>query len=81
MPRLKFFFTKKTLKYIAGADEDRIAGGYDAQNNKPWIAKVWLIKDQFLCGGTLINKRYYQCFFLFKLFNNNKWRMCGLIDG
>jgi hypothetical protein len=43
--------------YIVGADEDRIAGGYDAQNNKPWIAKVWLIKDQFLCGGTLINKR------------------------
>jgi len=40
------------------ADEDRIAGGYDAQNNKPWIAKVWLLKDQFLCGGTLINKRY-----------------------
>jgi hypothetical protein len=46
----KFVLAEKT-------DEDRIAGGYDAQNNKPWIAKVWLIKDQFLCGGTLINKR------------------------
>jgi hypothetical protein len=53
------------LKYIAGADEDRIAGGYDAQNNKPWIAKVWLIKDQFLCGGTLINKRYPRILFYF----------------
>jgi hypothetical protein len=66
-----FLKQKKTLKYIACADEDRIAGGYDAQNNKPWIAKVWLIKDQFLCGGTLINKRYSMILFLFKLFNNN----------
>jgi hypothetical protein len=42
---------------VTVVDEDRIAGGYDAKNNKPWIVKVWLERDSFLCGGTLINKR------------------------
>jgi len=39
-------------------DDDRIVGGYEASHNKPWAAKLWLIKNSFLCGASLINKRY-----------------------
>ena len=45
-------------------DDDRIVGGYTADSNKPWIAKLWLVKGEFLCGSSIINKRltyiYYQ---------------------
>ena len=37
---------------------DRIVGGYDTQQNKPWAARVWLNPIDSLCGGSLINKRY-----------------------
>nr|ALS04701.1 serine proteinase stubble [Pseudodiaptomus poplesia] len=40
-----------------GAD-DRIVGGYDTTINKPWIAKLWLTKTDFLCGASILNKRY-----------------------
>ena len=36
----------------------RIVGGYDVSKNKPWIAKLWLIRFEMLCGSTIINKRY-----------------------
>jgi len=39
-------------------DDDRIVGGYTADSNKPWIAKLWLVKGEFLCGSSIINKRY-----------------------
>jgi hypothetical protein len=32
-------------------------GGYTAAENKPWVAKVFLIKYSSICGGSLINKR------------------------
>jgi len=38
-------------------DYDRIVAGHDVSENKPWMARIWM-KDEFLCGGTLINKRY-----------------------
>ena len=37
--------------------EDRIVGGYDAEQNKPWAARVWINQMDLLCGGSLINKR------------------------
>ena len=39
--------------------EDRIVGGYTAAENKPWVVKVFLIKENSICGGTLINKRFH----------------------
>merc|ERR1719309_1376875 len=39
-------------------DDDRIVGGYDVKQNKPWVARVWLYKFEFLCGGALLNKRF-----------------------
>ena len=37
---------------------DRIVGGYDTQQNKPWAARIWINPVESLCGGSLINKRY-----------------------
>ena len=37
---------------------DRIVGGYDTRENKPWAARIWFNDFDFLCGGSLINKRY-----------------------
>jgi hypothetical protein len=37
---------------------ERIVGGYDVQQNKPWAARVWINEYDLLCGGSLINKRY-----------------------
>merc|ERR1712002_578307 len=39
-------------------EDDRIVGGYSAQQNKPWAAKLWDIELQNICGASLINKRY-----------------------
>jgi len=39
-------------------EEDRIVGGYTTTQNKPWAVKVWMNPSEFLCGGSLINKRY-----------------------
>ena len=41
-------------------EEERIVGGYTPKNNKPWAVRLIIfpgVKD-FICGGTLINKRY-----------------------
>jgi len=38
-------------------DDDRIVGGYEAEKNKPWVAKLW-VKGEFYCGASIINKRY-----------------------
>merc|ERR1712042_291992 len=40
------------------SEEDRIVGGYTTTQNKPWAVKVWMNPIEFLCGGSLINKRY-----------------------
>ena len=46
------------LIYLCLASTDyRIVGGYDVSKNKPWIAKLWVVKSQELCGATVINKR------------------------
>ena len=37
---------------------NRIVGGYNTQENKPWAARIWFEPYNFLCGGSLINKRY-----------------------
>ena len=37
---------------------DRIVGGYDTRENKPWAARIWLNAIDSLCGGSLINKRF-----------------------
>ena len=39
-------------------NHDRIVGGYDTKQNKPWVARVWNDVQNTLCGGNLINKRY-----------------------
>ena len=39
-------------------DDDRIVGGYDVKINKPWVARVWWVTHDKLCGGSLINKRF-----------------------
>jgi len=39
-------------------DDDRIVGGYAATQTKPWVAKLWIVKMELLCGASLINKRY-----------------------
>jgi len=39
-------------------DDDRIVGGYDVKINKPWVVRLWWLKQDFLCGGALINKRF-----------------------
>jgi len=45
--------------YRAGKkEEERIVGGYDTQQNKPWAARIWIMPEAFLCGGSLISKRY-----------------------
>ena len=38
-------------------DDDRIVGGYEAEKNKPWVAKLW-VKGEFYCGASIINKRH-----------------------
>ena len=49
---------KFALIYLCLASTDyRIVGGYDVSKNKPWIAKLWVVKSQELCGATVINKR------------------------
>ena len=37
---------------------ERVVGGYDASENKPWAARVWINNYDYLYGGSLINKRY-----------------------
>merc|ERR1719315_664518 len=46
--------SKKRVK--RSSDDDRIVGGYSVAENKPWVARVWVIENW--CGGSLINKRY-----------------------
>jgi len=41
-----------------GAGRDRIVGGYNARNSKPWVARIWINPIEALCGGSLINKRF-----------------------
>ncbi|XP_023338064.1 uncharacterized protein LOC111708804 [Eurytemora carolleeae] len=50
---------KRDTNSTIGDEVDyRIVGGYDVSKNKPWIAKLWLIRFEMLCGSTIINKRY-----------------------
>jgi len=50
---------KRAAPAKSGRKSDpRIVGGYSASLNKPWIVKLMGKKQQFSCGGTLINKRY-----------------------
>ena len=41
---------------------NRVVGGYDAKENKPWVARIWVFdypsNISYLFGGNLINKRY-----------------------
>jgi hypothetical protein len=58
---LVFFVVRNSNNYnnncLSDTKEDRIVGGYTAAENKPWVVKVWLQKENSICGGTLINKR------------------------
>ena len=38
--------------------DDRIVGGYSAKENKPWVARIVISDASYICGGSLINRRY-----------------------
>ena len=48
---------RQNSRFKRSAD-DKIVGGYEASRNKPWVAKIWINSIDFVCGGSLINKRY-----------------------